>query len=93
VENGFIFALDPARLYAAEVVNGAKCGGRNRARHAGKANAESALVDGFISGFDSPRFLARTAELGGRCAGLWATSESEYTIPNSPRSETNLRLR
>ena len=36
------------------------------ARHARDYKAESVLVDGFISGFDSPRLFAREVGLSGR---------------------------
>jgi hypothetical protein len=55
VENGFIFAVDSPRCFAALVVNRATRAGRRHVRHARKYEADTPLVDGFISGFDSPR--------------------------------------
>jgi hypothetical protein len=40
----------------------------NCVRHARKYKAETAVVDGFILGFESPRLFARCVELGGRRA-------------------------
>jgi hypothetical protein len=80
VGNGFIFTLDVPRLCAATRGMRRRCGAASRACGAqhrarerqqqcwswAKYKADSALVDGFISGFDSPRLSRRWMRLGGR---------------------------